>query len=151
MSTQELKEIKFDSSKLESSVKDGVLKLVYTDKDAYMGSCPVQEKQFKEIAAYEKEYLAKASEFMAAEAKKHFLEQKDVNEIRMELPFGHNSNGHTEGRFKRSYEWKGINGLPDGKKTSFQLKVQHPVHGVGKSRIKDLEKELTKAILNIDL
>ena len=150
MSTQELKEIKFDSSKLESSVKDGVLKLVYTDKDAYMESCPVPEKQFKEIAAYEKEYLAKASEFMAAEAKKHFLEQ-DVNDIRIELPFGHNSNGHTEGRFKRSYEWKGINGLPDGKKTSFQLKVQHPVHGVARSIIKDLEKELTKAILNIDL
>ena len=105
----------------------------------------------KEIAAYEKEYLAKASEFMAAEAKKHFLAQKDVNDIRIELPFGHNSNGHTEGRFKRSYEWKGINGLPDGKKTSFQLKVQHPVHGVSKSTIKDLEKELTKAILNIDL
>ena len=150
MSTQELKEIKFDSSKLESSVKDGVLKLVYTDKDAYMESCPVPEKQFKEIAAYEKEYLAKASEFMAAEAKKHFLEQ-DVNDIRIELPFGHNSNGHTEGRFKRSYQWKGINGLPDGKKTSFQLKVQHPVHGVARSIIKDLEKELTKAILNIDL
>lgn len=151
MSTQEQKEIVFDSSKLESSVKDGVLKLVYTDKDAYMESCPIPEKQFKEIAAYDKEYLAKASEFMAAEAKKYFLEQKDVNDIRIELPFGHNSNGHTEGRFKRSYEWKGINGLPDGKKTSFQLKVQHPVHGVSKSTIKDLEKELTKAILNIDL
>lgn len=151
MSTQEQKEIKFDSKLLESSVKDGVLKLVYTDKDAFMGPCSIPEKQFKEVAAYEKEYLAKASEFMAAEAKKHFLKEKDINAINIELPFGHNSNGHTEGRFKRCYEWKGINGLPDGKKTSFQLKVQHPVHGVSKTTVKEFEKDLTKAILNIDL
>lgn len=136
----------FDSKKLESEVKNGVLVMKYTDKDAYLNGTDIKKATIKEVETYNKEYKEKASEFIAKEALKALEKDKKIDVVKVELPYQSNSYGKLTGTINREKTYPGINGRPDVTKSTFQLKVKEATNP-GKSFISKLEEELTRKLV----
>lgn len=136
----------FDSKKLEHKVKDGVLTLKYSDRDAFVNNSEIKKATFQEVERYKKDYCAAATEFSKEEALKALKKDKSIDTVKVDLPWTPNSYGKVLTTVKRKEHFRGMNGSPDVTKSTVRVKIKDPAVP-SKSFISQLEDELTKQLL----
>ena len=139
--------LSFDKKLLESTTdKNGVTVLKYTDKDAYFNGTDLPKKQILDVASYNKKYCEEATIFAKDQALDVLKKNKDINTIKVELPWGYKSNGKLTVAVNREKTYPGIKDHPPVTKSTLQVKIKEPA-APGKTFISGLEDELTKALL----
>ncbi len=137
----------FDKSKFESTTVDGVLTLKYSDEEAFKNGTEIPFKTLKEVSEYQHEYIEKATELAANEAKDAMEKDDKINKVIVNYPYSTSKRGAIDVAVDRSKTFKSMTGGEDIVKSTVRVAVQDPITKVSKSRVKELESDLTKALL----
>jgi len=140
--------INFGISSFEKSNVEGTVTLTCKDENVFKDQSGIDWDLMKKYDKYKDDYLTKAAEFSANQAKEIMLEDKKVNKVIVQLPFTTSKRGSVDVAVDREKTYPGMNGAPAVTKSAVKLVVVDPYMKVSKPYIKGLEAELTKAILN---
>ena len=137
----------FDKTKFESATVDGVVTLSYKDDKAFGTGTELTHKQLKEAADYAHTYIEKATE-VAAEVAKETMEKDDkINKVIVDYPYSVSKRGELTVAIDRSKTYTIPNSDETVTKSAIKVAVKDPITKISKPRIKDLEAELTAALV----
>lgn len=125
---------------------DGVVTLKYDDAAAFKNGTDIDAATLKAVATYGQQYVKATTTLAANEAQKLMEGNKDVSKVIVQFPYTVSSNGNLDVTVNRSKTYPGMNGAPDVTKSTINVAVKDPYAKI-KSTVKDLEKELTAALL----
>ena len=138
----------FDKNKFESTTVDGIVTLKYDDEKAFMsGDDTVTGADLKRVAQYTAKYIEEGTNIAYAEAKAIMEKDDKVNKVIVNYPFSTSKRGALDVAVDRSKTFRGRNGSDDVTKSTVRVTAADPVMKMSKTKIKDLEKELTAALL----
>lgn len=138
----------FDKNKFESTTVDGVVTLKYDDEKAFMsGDDTVTGADLKRVAEYTAKYIEEGTNVASAEAKAIMEKDDKVNKVIVNYPFSTSKRGALDVAVDRSKTFRGMNGSEDVTKSTVRVTAADPVMKMSKTKIKDLEKDLTAALL----
>ena len=139
--------LEFDKSKIKTTKANGVITLTYEDDDVYKNGTDITFKALKEADSYRSEYLKKATEFAAEQAKSELKRDKTIEKVIVNSPYTTSARGQASVIVDRSKTFKGIGDNPDVTKSKVTIAVKDPLNKVSKPTIAALEKELTALLL----
>lgn len=141
----------FDKSKFEQTEVDGVVNLSYTDEDAYKhGSKEFTTLSFTDLKNadnYRNKYIEEATELAAQEGKRIMEKNKKVDKVIVTVPFSTSKRGSIDISVDRSKTFQGMKGGDPVTKSKITTVVHDPISKVSKSKIKELESELTAVLV----
>ena len=88
-------EFEFSEIKTKEN-KDGkkVGRVECNDRKIYMKDCPLDEKQLKSLAAYNKEYTKKATDVLVEKSVEEFNKDSKLDKVIATVPLGGENGGH---------------------------------------------------------
>lgn len=144
------KSINFDAG-FETQVAGKTATMVYKDEDAYKHNTDIPFTQLKASDSYRNEYIEKATEEATKVAKKELEKNKSLDNVTVEFPFSTSKRGNVTVNVERSHTYHIPNpepGKPDSvTKSVVKVAVKDPANKMSKSKVKELEEDLTKALL----
>lgn len=137
----------FDKSKFESTEVNGVVNLTYNDENVFKNGTDIPFKTMKEIDDYRAQYLDNATHLAAQQAEEIMKKNGKINKVTVSFPYTTSKRGTVDISVDRSKTFQGMNGSDPVTKSKVTVVVTDPVNKVSKSRIKELETDLTKVLL----
>ena len=139
----------FDNSKFKSTTVDGVTSLSYDDEKSFSaGDDKVSAKELKAASDYTAKYVEEATKLAASEAQTIMEKDDKTNKVIVNYPFSTSKRGNLNVAIDRSKTYPGMQGRPDTVKSTVRVTATDPVMRMSKTKIKDLEKDLTAALLS---
>lgn len=138
----------FDNTKFTSTTVDGVVTLSYEDEKSFTaGDESISQKDLKAASEYTAKYVEEATKLAATEAQAIMEKDSGTNKVLINFPFSTSKRGNLGIAVDRSKTYPGIQDRPDVTKSTIRVTATDPVMRMSKSKIKDLEKDLTAALL----
>ena len=137
----------FNKKEFEQNEVNGVLSMTCTNEDVFKNGTDIPFKTIKEVDAYRAKYLEEATEFATKEAKSIMESNNKINKVIVTVPFSSSKRGTVDISVDRSKTFQGMNGSDPVTKSKVTVVVTDPINKVSKSRIKELETELTKVLI----
>jgi len=137
----------------EIKKENGVATVTYKEEDAYIsGTEKVTTEMIKDVSEYNQDYIKSSVDASAELAKEIMTEDKDIQSVLTVAPYGVKRKGSSKAGevtnlIKREHVYPGINGNPDVRKSTIKTAVLDNNLKIAKSYVKDLEADLTKALL----
>lgn len=138
----------FDTKKFESNKIGGVLTLKYKDNNVYKDGTDIPFETLEKVAKYNSEYVSKAAEKASDLGKKYLQDDESLNKVVVKYPYSPDSSGAVEVTVDRSRTFPAINGNDPVTKSKITVAVTEPFKKVVKSKIQELEADLTKTLLS---
>lgn len=138
--------INFDKDKLEESRQGNITTVSYNDKGAFMEGCEVSKKDVIEVFKHSNNYIVDATDFAAGLATEKFKEDKDLERVLIDFPYGPTGSGEVAIAIDREKTFR-IPGSNDTlTRPNIGVKVSHNQLKVGKSHIKSLQEDMLNAL-----
>lgn len=137
----------FDKSKFEKSEVNDIVNLSYGDEDAFKNGTDIPFKVLKEADTYRAQYLEEATELAAKEAKSIMEKNSKINKVVVSFPYSTSKRGSYDVTVDRSKTYGGMNGADPVTKSKITGVVTDPINKVSKSRVREIEAELTKVLI----
>ena len=137
----------FDKSKFEETKVDDVVTLNYKDEDAFKNGTDIKFSVLKEVESYRNKYIEDATVLASEESKRLMAKDKSINKVVVQYPFSTSKRGFVDVSVDRSKTYHIDKEKDPVIKSKVTVAVKDQLAKVSKSKIKDLETELTAALL----
>jgi len=139
----------FDQSKFETNVTNGIATVAYSDKDAFKNGTDIPLAEMKRTFDYAQTYLEEAATESAGVATKIMEDDKSVDKVIIEYPYGISKRGNVTVTAKREQTFKSpADPTVEVVKSTLAMAVKDPLTKVSKSKIQDLTKTMTAKLLS---
>ena len=132
----------FDKSNFKSTKVDGVLSVVYDDKDAYKNGTDIPLKTLKEVAEYNSKYTYEATSAAVDYAKDQMKKDKDITKVNVQYPFATHAKSGVTVVIDREKTFHN----PQNGEDITSVKVKDVSVNISKPKISGMVTELAKAL-----
>jgi len=146
MSQEKLPPIKFESEFKVEKV-EGVATAIYADKDAFYKGTELSKDTIKAVFDHSNNYVESATSEAKDLAQDIMENDKAINSVIVSLPYSPSKKGIITVKANREHTYPGMNGLPDVTKSTLKVMVKDPYQKSTGDKIKEMEAEMTKALL----
>jgi len=137
-----------DAGKFEVSKTEGIATVKYNDENAFYEGTELSKKVIKEVFDHAHSYIEEATKAAAEQSTKIMSEDKDIDKVVVEYPYGVSKRGQVNVVAKRSQTFKSPADGTEVTKSTLGVTVKDPLTKVSKSKIQDLTKEMTATLLS---
>jgi len=137
--------INIENMKVEKT--NGVATVTVEDENIFYNGTDIPKKTFKEVFDHTSGYIQNMTEAASEESTKIMKEDKDITEVVFVAPYGVSKRGNFTAKAKREVTFRGMNGGADVTRSDLRVAVKDPLTTMSKSKLKDLQKQMTDSLL----
>ena len=138
--------ITFDTDKYEITKSEGVATMQFNDKEVFNQDTDISKKDMVEVFKHSAKFITATNEEATNKAKDMFKEDKLLNKVVINYPYGPTGSGSVNLGISREKTFK----IPGTDKTvsrpDIQVAVKHNQLKAGKTAIKALQQDIAEAL-----
>lgn len=139
---------KFDDNNYEVTKNGTVAVVKYNDEKAFYVDTELTQKTIREVFNHASNYINEATTAAAEQAESIMKEDKAIDKVVVEYPYGVSKSGNVTVSANRSQTFKIPGKDEEITKSTIAVSIKDPLTKVSKSKINKLKAQLTESLLS---